>query len=147
MKYLFFALFPAIAFAGVNFIPEKKGSAYPDQTWCERATGQDCFAVESGDIEFSHVIIEDVEVCEEPIEGEAPQCRIEKRKVVKIDEAKRAEKVAKDEADKDKADADADQCRLFKMLVKQSVIDSKSKAEDVQEVTRRLLGKSQWCNP
>ena len=144
MKYLFiFLTLPA--FAMDNFQSGPDSSAYVNQKTCEAATGKECYAVKPGEREFASLVIEDVEICEEPIEGEAPQCRIEKRKVVKIDEAKRAEKVAKDEADKDKADDAKGKCGLFTMLVKQAVIDSKSKPEDVQEVTRRLLGKSQWC--
>jgi len=144
MKYLFILL-TIPAFAMDNFQSGPDSSAYSEQKTCEAATGKECYAVKPEDREFASLVIEDVEVCEEPIEGAAPQCRTEQRKVVRIDEAKRAAKVAKDEADKDKADADADKCRLFRSLVKQAVIDSKSKPEDVQEVTRRLLGKSQWC--
>ena len=56
-----------------------------------------------------------------------------------------AAKVAAKEAKKQKEQAKEQSCDEFKALLADSAIDSKSKAEDVQEVVRRLLGFYKAC--
>jgi len=55
-------------------------------------------------------------------------------------------KLAEKEAKKQAEESAQLSCEQFKVLLKDSAIDSKSKAEDVMEVARRLLGYVKACN-
>jgi hypothetical protein len=162
MKYLLF-LIPSLAFA--NFVSESGNVTYAQLDACEKVESAKCYALPKdadtkslADVEVDDLdrpIIEESEPilvdgdprCEAPKEFDGLKCvqvigyekKIEKQFVtdpVKV-KAKEDKKKAEDEK--------ALSCEQFKALLDDSRIDDKSKAEDVMEVTRRLLGFYKEC--
>ncbi len=168
MKYLIL-LTPTLAFA--NFVSETGTVTYWDKKECEKAQATECFklpedadtkklaVVEVDDFEKPIKDIKDVVVVVDPetleetkkcdegydiVEDKCEKILSYEKKLEKQfvrDAAKEAAKLAREQAKLEKETS----CEQFKTLLADSAIDDKSKAADVAEVVRRLLGFYKRC--
>lgn len=168
MKY-FLLLTPTICFA--NFVSEGGNIIYADKSMCEKVQAVECFALpkDSETKSLKEVQVDDTskpitkesdpELVRDPDSGldelrcEAPKELVEDKCIEVTGYEKKLEKqfvtdpvkVADIAAKKLKETAAAQSCEEFKELLKGSAINESSKADDVKEVTRRLLGFWKAC--
>lgn len=158
MKYLLLFI-PSLALA--NFVSEGGIVTFADKEYCEKVEGKECFAkpMDAETKTLKEVLIDDVskpvlaevekpkDGCEKPmvlIDGKCFEITGYEQKLEKVfveDPIKVAAKIAEDTKKSEKENS----CEQFKILLADSAIDSKSKPEDVMEVTRRLLGYYKTC--